>query len=170
MTGAFPADVPLPGRQLPFPTPHRVRCLLAARGALLFPRFASGRERAPFCSCTVPAAIAAGLLTIRSESGPETHIPIAIGPIVIQIEAKKARAAAIIVSAAAQRQIAAYPGRSLSAARAFPARFLEAADNFSDFHQTGSYRLIPLFRDRSDADSQPYHSQKDFCLHVHRVE
>ena len=130
----------------------------------------TGEETAPFCSCTVPEAVASGLPTTRSESGTEPHIPIAIGPIVIQIEAKKARAAAIIVSAAAQRQIAAYPGRSLSAARAFPARFLEAADNFSDFHQTGSYRLIPLFRDRSDADSQPYHSQKDFCLHVHRVE
>ena len=136
----------------------------------MFPRFASGRKRTPFCPCTVPEAVTTGHLTPWGESGTEPHIPIAIGPIVIQIEAKKARAAAIIVSAAAQRQIAAYPGRSLSAARAFPARFLEATDNFSDFHQTGSYRLIPLFRDRSDADSQPYHRQKDFCLHVHRVE
>ena len=140
------------------------------RGSAAVSPLRIGEETAPFCPCAVPAAVAAGLLTYRSESGTETHIPIAIGTIVIQIEAKKARADAIIVIAAAQRQIAAYPGRSLSAARAFPARFLEAADNFSDFHQTGSYRLIPLFRDRSDADSQPYHSQKDFCLHVHRVE
>ena len=136
----------------------------------MFPHLAPGEETAPFSPCTVPEAVTAGHLTLWGESGTEPHIPIAIGPIVIQIEAKKARAAAIIVSAAAQRQIAAYPGRSLSAARAFPARFLEATDNFSDFHQTGSYRLIPLFRDCSDADSQPYHSQKDFCLHVHRVE
>ncbi|MGM9990946.1 hypothetical protein, partial [Desulfovibrio piger] len=107
-TAAYSGRSPLAAlrRQLPCQKnwlPRRVRCLLAARGALLFPRFAPGRERAPFCSCTVPAAIAAGLLTIRSESGPETHIPIAIRPVVIQIEAKKARAAAIIVSAAAQR-------------------------------------------------------------------
>lgn len=112
----------------------------------------------------------AGHLTTWGESGTEPHRRRVKIPKRREAEAKKARAAAIIVSAAAQRQIAAYPGRSLSAARAFPARFLEATDNFSDFHQTGSYRLIPLFRDRSDADSQPYHSQKDFCLHVHRVE
>ena len=38
------------------------------------------------------------------ESGTETHIPIAESPHVIEIEGKKARAAAIIVIAAAQRQ------------------------------------------------------------------
>ena len=139
------------------------------RGSAAVSPLRIGEETAPFCPCAVPAAVAAGLLTYRGESGTETHIPIAIGTIVIQIEAKKARAASIIVIAAAQRQIAAYPGRSLSAARAF-ARFLEAADNLSDFHQPGGNRFIPFFRDRSDADSQPYHSQKDFCLHVHRVE
>lgn len=38
------------------------------------------------------------------ESGTETHIPIAESPHVIESEGKKARAAAIIVIAAAQRQ------------------------------------------------------------------
>ena len=133
----------------------------------MFPRFASGRKRTPFCPCTVPEAVTAGHLTPWGESGTEPHIPIAIGPIVIQIEAKKARAAGIIVIAAAQRQIAAYPGRSLSAARAFPARFLEAADNFSDFHQFPGNRLIALLRDGPDADSQPYHGQQHLGLHVH---
>ena len=64
----------------------------------------TGEETAPFCSCTVPEAVASGLPTTRSESGTEPHIPIAERAGVSDIEAKKARAAAIVVSAAAQRQ------------------------------------------------------------------
>ena len=75
--------------------PHGGRCH--------FP-LCTGKEVIPFCPCAVPAAVTTRLLTYRGESGTETHIPIAIGTIVIQIEGKKARAACIIVIAAAQRQ------------------------------------------------------------------
>ena len=75
----------------------------------------TGEETAPFCSCTVPEAVASGLQTTRSESGTEPHIPIAERTSVSDIEAKKARAAAIVVIAAAQRQKVAYPGCSLLA-------------------------------------------------------
>ena len=64
----------------------------------------TGEETAPFCSCTVPEAVASGLPTTRSESGTEPHIPIAERAGAPDNEAKKAGAAATVVSAAAQRQ------------------------------------------------------------------
>ena len=62
-----------------------------------------GEETAPFCSCTVPEAVASGLPTTRSESGTEPHTSIAVATVAFKVKAKKARAGPTIVAAAAQR-------------------------------------------------------------------
>ena len=78
--------------------------LLAARGLLLFPRFASGGRWFPFAPCTVHAAVTTWLLTLWGESGTKTDIPIAIGSYIIQIERKRAAIITIIPIAAAKRK------------------------------------------------------------------
>ena len=84
-------------------------------GVLLFPHLAPGEETAPFYPCTVPEAVTAGHLTTWGESGTEPHSLAYISSTKRERKAKKARAAAIVVSAAAQRQKVAYPGCSLLA-------------------------------------------------------
>ena len=73
-------------------------------GVLLFPHLAPGEETAPFYPCTVPEAVTAGHLTTWGESGTEPHSLAYISSTKRERKAKKARAAAIVVSAAAQRQ------------------------------------------------------------------
>ena len=66
IAGIFPVDAPFPGRQLPlYPAP--LSSPTGRAGCLLFPSFARGRKRSPFASCSVPAAMTAGLPTMKRQ-------------------------------------------------------------------------------------------------------